>query len=90
MCSVACTSQFWLERGGRLLADARRRNVQVAFRVHSGRKGPVKDMRILVFDHDLTAGQWPTPLREPPKRAEVACVDVLARARVASLQAPAL
>ena len=107
MRGVACTSRFWLERGGRLpvnafrrvkarpilgglSADARRRNVQVAFRVHSGLKVPVKDMRILVVDHDLTTGQWPTPLGEPPKRAGVACVDVLALARVASPRAPAL
>lgn len=50
---------------GGLLAGVHRRNVQVAFRVQSSRKGLVQGVRVRVDDHVRTARQQPTAAGEP-------------------------
>lgn len=75
---------------GGLSADARRRNVQGAFRVRSSRKGLVKDKRILLIDDVLTTGATAEACARTLKRAGAACVDVLALARVAGPRAPVI
>jgi predicted amidophosphoribosyltransferase len=68
---------------GNLSADARRRNVQGAFRVRRGRAKLVKGKRVLLVDDVLTTGATAEACARTLKRAGAACVDVITLARVA-------
>jgi ComF family protein len=68
---------------GNLSADARRRNVQGAFRVRRGRVNLVKGKRVLLVDDVLTTGATAEACARALKRAGAACVDVITLARVA-------
>jgi len=67
----------------KLSADARRRNVQGAFRVRASRKAMVSGKRILLADDLMTTGATAEACALTLKRAGAACVDVLTLARVA-------
>lgn len=68
---------------GNLSADARRRNVQGAFRVRGSRIKLVKGRRIVLIDDVLTTGATAEACARTLKRAGAACVDVITLARVA-------
>ena len=68
---------------GNLSADARRRNVQGAFRVRGSRMKLVKDKRVVLVDDVLTTGATAEACARTLKRAGAACVDVITLARVA-------
>lgn len=68
---------------GSLSPDARRRNVQGAFRVRPGRAKLVKGKRVLLVDDVLTTGATVEACARTLKRAGAACVDVITLARVA-------
>lgn len=68
---------------GGLSADARRRNVQGAFRVRGSRTGLVRDRRVLLVDDVLTTGATAEACTLALKRAGAVCVDVVTLARVA-------
>lgn len=69
---------------GGLSADGRRRNVQGAFQLRTGRAGKVKDQKILLVDDVLTTGATAEACSRALKRAGAVCVDVLTLARVAA------
>lgn len=68
---------------GNLSADARRRNVQGAFRVRRSRMKLVKGRRVLLVDDVLTTGATAEACARALKRAGAGCVDVITLARVA-------
>jgi len=68
---------------GNLSADARRRNVQGAFKVRSSRLKLVKGKRVVLVDDVLTTGATAEACARTLKRAGAACVDVITLARVA-------
>ena len=68
---------------GGMLAAARRRNVQGAFRVRASRKALIKGRRILLVDDVMTTRATVQACALSLERAGAACVDVLTLARVA-------
>jgi ComF family protein len=68
---------------GHLSPDARRRNVQGAFRLRRGRVKLVKGARVVLVDDVLTTGATAEACARTLKRAGAACVEVVALARVA-------
>ncbi len=73
---------------GNLSADARRRNVQGAFRVRRGRVKLVKGKRVVLVDDVLTTGATAEACARALRKAGAACVDVITLARVAGPRAP--
>jgi len=69
---------------GGLSAEGRRRNVQGAFRIRSGKERLVKDQKILLVDDVLTTGATAEACSRALTRAGASCVDVLTLARVAA------
>lgn len=69
---------------GGLSADARRRNVQGAFKVRPSQEDMVKDQKILLVDDVLTTGATAEACSRALKRSGASCVDVLTLARVAA------
>lgn len=68
---------------GGLSADGRRRNVQGAFKVRSGRQRLITGKRILLVDDVFTTGATTEACARALKKAGAACVDVLTLTRVA-------
>lgn len=75
---------------GNLSADARRRNVQGAFRVRHSRLKLIKGKRVLLVDDVLTTGATTEACARTLKRAGAACVDVITLARVAGPRTPTI
>ncbi len=68
---------------GGLSPDARRRNVQGAFRVRNSRLSRLKGRRVLLVDDVFTTGATAEACARALKRGGAACVNVLTLTRVA-------
>lgn len=69
---------------GGLSHDARRRNVQGAFKVRKGRENLITGKRVLLIDDVFTTGATAEACARALKRQKAASVDVLTLARVAA------